>query len=392
MAYLDDKNNNLYTAGDPLEALDRELAELKNTLGELEGKKLDPAAEEGSQSEANEPKTEKSNPDPESDEQKRITEDAGELTDPVEEDRADGKAPLPEKKSRASLAAVLILMAILLLGGVGFGVFRSLAPSEPDSTSEPTASGKMITVTDSEMGEIDLQTVKGTKLNTLDKANLQIDENGSYAYYEDGVKISHLGVDLSEFQTGVDFEKLKNAGVEFVMLRVGGRYYGERGAMYEDSSFEGFYEQASAAGLKIGAYFLSQATTAEEAREEADFIIKKLNGRGLDYPIAFDWENIADDEARTDNVTNDMLTLMAEAFCNAVSEAGYKPIVYSNTEQMLLRYDFETMKDYDFWLADYRDFPSMYYKFDMWQYSKSGTIDGVEGTVDLNLSFTDFEE
>jgi GH25 family lysozyme M1 (1,4-beta-N-acetylmuramidase) len=183
----------------------------------------------------------------------------------------------------------------------------------------------------------------------------------------------------------------KAAGVEFVMLRIGGRFYGDKGTVYEDGAFDSYYQQAKAAGIKVGAYFFSQAVSAADAVEEAEFVVKKLGGKKLDYPIAFDWENIADDEARTDNVNGSELTTIAEAFCNKVIESGYKAIVYANSAQMFIMYDFETMKDYDFWLADYREFPTMYYKFDMWQYATDGTVDGIEGSVDMNLSFTDFE-
>ncbi len=382
MAYLDDKNEGLYPAGDPLEALDRELAELKETLGNL-----------GEQSQGEQTVSEEITPDPEETKDSErpdepIKEPEDTLTEPPQEPVKQATAPTPPPKKRGALVAVIVILVLLLIGGVGFGVYRMLTPTD----KEPTANGKVVTVTDSEMGTIALQTAKGAKLNTYTKENLTTDENGNYAYYEDGVKISHLGVDLSEFQTNVDFAALKNAGVEFVMLRVGGRYYGEKGALYEDSAFENFYEQATAAGLKVGAYFLSQSITTDEAKDEAAFILKKLNGKKLDYPIAFDWEIISEDEARTDNITGSELTLMAEAFCDAIREAGYQTIVYANTDQMFTLYDFETMKDYDFWLADYRDFPSMYYKFHMWQYTKTGSIDGVEGTVDLNLSFEDFSE
>ena len=162
--------------------------------------------------------------------------------------------------------------------------------------------------------------------------------------------------------------------------------------MYTDKAFDNYYQQAKAAGLKVGAYFFSQAASAEDAAEEAKYAIEKLSGKQLDYPIALDWENIADDTARTDNVTGDQLTDIAETFCDNVTASGYKSLVYSNTQQMFVMYDFETMKDYDFWLADYREFPTMYYKFDMWQYTIEGKIDGVEGTVDLNISFTDFTD
>ena len=293
---------------------------------------------------------------------------------------------------RLWIILIAIVLSAALIIGVGYFAMRFLKPSNTDGSTAATSSGEVITVTDSVMGDIEIQTVKGAEVNTLTEDNLVTDESGIPAYYQDGKKISHLGVDLSEFQGEVDFEAMKNAGVEFVMLRIGGRFYGDDGVLYEDKSFDTFYENAKAAGLKVGAYFFSQAANAADAKEEADYALNKLNRRALDYPIALDWENIAEDTARTDNVTGDQLTAIAETFCDAVEEAGYKSLVYSNTQQMFIMYDFETMKDYDFWLADYREFPHMYYQFDMWQYSKDGTIDGVEGTVDMNLSFTDFSE
>lgn len=298
----------------------------------------------------------------------------------------------PSGKRRIPLIIIAVVLSAALVIGLGYAVMRFLLPRSAEPDAAPTSAGEMVNISDSVMGDIELQTVKGAEINTYTAENLVTDENGIPAYYENGKKISHLGVDLSEYQGSVDFTTMKNAGVEFVMLRIGGRYYSDDGAVYEDKAFDEFYDLAKSAGLKVGAYFFSQANCAEDAQEEANFAVSKLNGRKLDYPLALDWENIAEDVARTDNVTGDELTAIAETFCNTVQEAGYKSIVYSNTQQMFIMYDFETMKDYDFWLADYREFPTMYYKFDMWQYTMNGEIDGVEGTVDLNLSFTDFSE
>lgn len=293
---------------------------------------------------------------------------------------------------RLWIILIAIVLSAALIIGVGWFAMRFLTPKNENASTVATSSGEVVTINDSVMGNIELQTVEGAEVNTYTADNLVTDENGIPSYYEDGQKISHLGVDLSEFQGDVDFEAMKNAGAEFVMLRIGGRYYGDDGVLYEDKSFDTFYDKAKAAGLKIGAYFFSQAASAADAKEEAEYALNKLNQRALDYPVALDWENIADDEARTDNVTGDQLTQIAETFCDTIEESGYKSIVYSNTQQMFILYDFETMKDYDFWLADYREFPTMYYKFDMWQYSKDGTIDGVEGTVDMNISFTVFDD
>ena len=294
-------------------------------------------------------------------------------------------------KHRLPLIILAVVLSAALVIGAGYLVMRVLSrPQQNDGDTVATSAGERVTINDSVMGDIEIQTVKGAEVNTYTADGLEYDDNGYPVYYEDGKKISHLGADLSEYQGDVDFEKLKNAGVEFVMLRIGGRYYGDDGGLYEDKAFDSYYEQAKAAGLKVGAYFFSQAASAADAAEEASYAIKKLGGKALDYPIALDWENIADDAARTDNVTGDELTAIAETFCDTVTEAGYKSLVYSNTQQMFIMYDFETMKDYDFWLADYREFPTMYYKFDMWQYTMEGSIDGIEGTVDLNISFTDF--
>ena len=388
MAYLDDNNDNLYSRGDPLDELDKELADLKETLGKLESDPPTPKASPKSSAippqKAEKPPETIKPPIPETDEKQTETKETEKTMKHSSDKNNGGKHRLP-------LIIVAIVLAAALVIGVGLLAMKLLSKPVNDD-GEPVSAGEKVTINDSVMGDIELQTVKGAAINTYTADNLQYDENGYPSYYEDGKKISHLGVDLSEYQGDVDFAAMKNAGVEFVMLRIGGRYYGDDGLLYTDKAFDNYYQQAKAAGLKVGAYFFSQAASAEDAAEEAKYAIEKLSGKQLDYPIALDWENIADDTARTDNVTGDQLTDIAETFCDTVTASGYKSLVYSNTQQMFVMYDFETMKDYDFWLADYREFPTMYYKFDMWQYTMEGKIDGVEGTVDLNISFTDFTD
>lgn len=351
MAYLDKNNGYLYSKGDPLEELDRELAEIKEELNELDGR----------------------------------FEDISDTKKDKEESGPGGRKP------RAPLIVLALVLCAALLAGMSTGFFGSGSPMLFACSGEPSSHGsETVTINDSEMGTIVLETVEGAEVSTYTKNNLEKDANGYYVYKEDGKVISHLGVDISEYQGDVDFAAVKAAGADFVILRIGGRYYGDEGKLYEDSAFDTYYEQAKAAGLKVGAYFFSQAASVADAEEEAAAAVKKLNGRTLDYPLAFDWENIGDEPARTDDITGSELTQIAEAFCDAVNKAGYKSIVYANSAQMFIMYDFNTMKDYDFWLADYRDFPTMYYNYDMWQYSDEGTIDGIDGAVDLNISFTDF--
>lgn len=393
MAYIDDNNENLPRKGDPLEELDSELAQLKATLGELEANHEEaeasvPAVSEIPEQPANAPMPEQ--PKADSRHEPEVSD-----TDDIMKKQSKKPAHISGGKKPNTVIIIAVIAAVILAlcagGALIFSGLNKLNQNNSGSTTA-TSGGESVTISDSVMGDIELQTVKGAEINTKTQDNLKTDENGIPAYYQDGTKISHLGIDLSEFQGEVDFEKVKESGVEFVMLRIGGRYYGTDGGLYEDKAFDTYYEQAKAAGLKVGAYFFSQAASVEDAKEEAQYSVSKLNGRKLDYPIAFDWENIGDDEARTDNVTGDQLTLIAEAFCDTVISAGFKAIVYSNTAQMFVMYDFETMKDYDFWLADYREFPTMYYNYDMWQYSTDGSVSGIEGKVDMNLCFTDFAE
>ena len=300
-----------------------------------------------------------------------------ELGESPEEKHAEIKRPGIVKRITALMLA--IICAALLLCACGEDK-TDVSPTEP--TQLPT-----VIVNDSELGTISLLPPEDASVNTYSTANLTLDDNGYYTYTVDGVKVSEMGVDLSENQEGIDFDAMKESGIDFVMLRIGGRGYGS-GKLYADSAFDTFYQQAKDAGLKIGAYFFSQAIDRDEAAEEAQYALSLLDGRELDYPIAFDWEYFDEDEARTDHISGPQVTLMAAAFCDTVEEGGYSSIVYANTSMILQEYDFDVMKGYDFWLADYRELPeqdAMYYHFSMWQYTDSGVIPGYEYPVDLNL-------
>lgn len=417
MAYIDDNNNGLGTGTDPMDELDKELEELRRSLGEPEqvAKNTRPATADTDKADVSDKTESAEKPDqihtPDSrsnsvsehdDAEKRVSPEPEEEQKPLAHNKKTGRPAhfadklTTGKKTISPFGAILMVIVSLILvigltAGTIYGVFSLINMNNNTGETVATSSGEPVTISDSVMGDIDLTPAKGAEINTYSAENLVTEDNGLPAYYQDGKKISHIGIDLSEYQGEVDFEKAKAAGVEFVMLRIGGRFYGTDGTVYEDGAFDSYYQQAKAAGIKVGAYFFSQAVSTADAVEEAEFVVKKLGGKKLDYPIAFDWENIADDEARTDNVSGTELTTIAEAFCNKVIDSGYKAIVYANSAQMFIMYDFETMKDYDFWLADYREFPTMYYKFDMWQYATDGTVDGIEGNVDMNLSFTDFE-
>ena len=171
------------------------------------------------------------------------------------------------------------------------------------------------------------------------------------------------------------------------MIRLGGRGYGDEGGLYADDKAAENLQGAKAAGIKVGAYFYSQATTNAEAEEEAEYAKQVLGDIQLDYPLAYDWEIVKDDNARTDKVTSTQATECAVAFCEKVKSFGYIPMIYSASREFYFKYDLSRLKDYELWLVQYADKPDFYYKFSMWQYSESGHIDGIDGSVDLNISF-----
>ena len=173
------------------------------------------------------------------------------------------------------------------------------------------------------------------------------------------------------------------------MVRLGFRGYGSGEAQLDENYVQNI-EGARAAGLDAGVYFFSQAITVDEAIEEAQMVIDSLDGLDVNYPVVYDWEIIYDDSARTDNVPVDVLTDCCVAFCEAIEDAGYTPMIYQNKKTTMFKLDLERLTDYDFWLAEYNSEPTYYYDFTMWQYTSEGSVPGIEGDVDLNISFKDY--
>lgn len=196
---------------------------------------------------------------------------------------------------------------------------------------------------------------------------------------------SILGIDVSTFQKDIDWEQVKGAGIEFVMIRVGYRGSME-GLLFEDEWAQRHYAGAKAAGLKVGAYFFSQSITPEEAEEEARYAMQIIKGWRLDMPLVYDWEFIQEGY-RTDVVDARLLTDCTKAFCDTVKSEGYYPMIYFNPSQSRKEMYLEELTGYDFWLAMYSDHMTYEYKVDMWQYTCTGTVPGINGNVDINLYF-----
>lgn len=211
--------------------------------------------------------------------------------------------------------------------------------------------------------------------------------SGSRLYYNDPAYTTAWGIDVARYQGDIDWQKVAASGVEFVLIRVGGRF-AESGELYDDAKFEEYLTGAQAAGLKTGVYFYSQAINPVEAVEEALYTIGKLGGRTLEYPVIFDWE-IYSKTARSYGVDKDTLTDCAIAFCDTVAQAGYTPMIYMGLEVGYTRLDLSRLTGYDFWFAQYnsRNQPDMYYNYRIWQYTDSGSVPGIEGKVDMDLAF-----
>lgn len=212
--------------------------------------------------------------------------------------------------------------------------------------------------------------------------------NETGIFYEGDANYSiRKGVDVSYYQGNIDWQKVKVAGYDFAIIRIGFRGYGESGVLKADDNFYTNLQNAQAAGLDVGVYFFAQAINEKEAREEADFVLGLLQGCTLQLPVIYDPELIRDDEARTDNVTGEQFTLNTIAFCEAIEAAGYEPMIYSNMVWEATLFDMERLQVYPFWYADYEPSPQTPYDFSIWQYSEAGTVDGIDGNVDLNVQF-----
>jgi len=210
-------------------------------------------------------------------------------------------------------------------------------------------------------------------------------------YFANGDKASYLGVDISKENGTVDFKKMKKAGVDFVMVRIGYRGY-ESGNIVLDEEYFDNIQLANEAGLAVGVYFESQATTVEEALEEAEFVVTNLIEMRVTYPVVFDLGLVANDSSRIDNIPKTQLTELTNAFCNRIKEVGYKPMVYGNKYWLLRKIDLTMLGDFDIWLSQNGELPDYPYEFAMWQYSHTGSVSGVSGDVNMNISFIDYSQ
>lgn len=198
-----------------------------------------------------------------------------------------------------------------------------------------------------------------------------------------------LGIDVSKWNGRIDWEVVKAEGVDFAIIRCG--YRGSSsGWLIEDPYFYENLEGAKKAGIQVGVYFFTQATDLVEAVEEASMVVSLLGDATLDYPVFIDTEG-AGGNGRADNLDPETRTAVVNAFCQTVRNAGLEAGVYASRNWYLNNLNVEGLNEPKIWLAEYRQTPQYEGRYDMWQYTSSGSVAGIEGRVDLNISYLGIE-
>lgn len=258
----------------------------------------------------------------------------------------------------------------------------------PSSTSSPTP---MITPAPSfptQTGWYENQKGQYYLVEGIPITGWQVISGRRYHFGEDGIRTSRTGIDVSSYQGTINWKKVTNDDISFAFLRIGGQYYRKEGGFYSDTYFEKNYTGATTNGVDIGVYFFSQAITPEEAQQEALWVINQLNGRPLDLPIVYDLEDpAADSRFHLANLNRQQVTDLALAFCETIQANGYEAAVYTNPSWIRNTLYLDQLLQYPLWLAHYTTnlLPSGSDSWTWWQYTSSGTVDGISGKTDLNV-------
>lgn len=191
-----------------------------------------------------------------------------------------------------------------------------------------------------------------------------------------------LGIDVSEHQNSINWKKVAESSVDFAIIRSG--YGWSNYEKQTDKFFEDNYRHAKENNIEVGVYHYSYATNEEEAIKEAEFVIKLLHNKKIDYPVFFDMEDECINELDGTTLEN-----IAKAFLERLKKEGYYVGLYTNLN-VLSRMNIENIKQYDLWLANYNVQPTSDFEYGIWQYSNYGKIYGINGNVDLNFSYYNY--
>ena len=236
-----------------------------------------------------------------------------------------------------------------------------------------------------------------TGWQTIDGKRFFYDKNGTAVTGEQviqGVKYTFngdgslntgtvMGIDISKHNGNIDWNAVKNSGVQYVILRCG--YRGSAsGVLVEDQKFKSNIQGATAAGLKVGIYFFSQAVNEVEAVEEASMTLSLIKKHRITYPVYIDVESA---NGRADGISKEARTSVINAFCQTIRNSGYTPGLYANKNWLTEKINTGALGGCKIWLAQYVAAPTYGGRYEMWQYSSRGSIAGIKGNVDLNISY-----
>lgn len=279
-----------------------------------------------------------------------------------------------EKKKKRRLLLFLLVLALAAI------VIVLIHRANVSQVAEPTTA-----VVHDGSNLITINVDPNIEVSHLSSEDFTKDSEGNPQYIGSDYTV-HNAIDVADYQGDIDWQAVKNSGIEYAIIRCGYRGYTKSG-IYEDEHFQENITGATDAGLKVGVYFFSQAINQQEAVEEANFVLEHISGYDVEL-VVYDWEKIDYDVARTDDMEIEAITSCAEAFCTTVSDSGYTSCIYFNINTGYNLYDLSQLSDCEFWLSDPSDFPDFYYQVLVWQYSFKGTVDGIDGYVDMDMVFT----
>lgn len=200
---------------------------------------------------------------------------------------------------------------------------------------------------------------------------------------------ARLGIDVSKWNKTIEWDKVKEAGIEFAIIRCG--YRGaSSGALVLDPMYKKNIEGAIEAGIPVGVYFFTQALDEVEAVEEASMVISLIEDYDVDYPVFLDSES-AGGQGRADALEAEERTKIHKAFLETIASAGYETGIYGSRNWLNDELDMTQVSEYKTWLAEYADIPAYDKYYHMWQYTSKGSVDGIETRVDLNLCYMNID-
>ncbi len=202
-------------------------------------------------------------------------------------------------------------------------------------------------------------------------------------------KDTSVGIDVSKWQGNIDWAKVRADGIEFVMIRVGYRGYSEEGKIVMDPYFTKNITGAISYGLPVGIYFFSMAKNEEEAVQEAAWTVNAIRKYKITLPVAYDFESFG--QYRVSDVSNEQMNNNAVAFLNHIKSKGYQGMMYGSKNALKNRWNMGKFSSFKVWLAHYTEKTDYAGRYNMWQYSSTGKVDGINGNVDMNIAYAKYQ-